>query len=140
MGIVFHKHNSFITVDRTLKCAIWYYEYREGSKCYTPAYTFEFVCSYLVYKESDNPRFKNIYPADRAAESPHQMYQKWMQTEGFLRRQVYNNPKKSQAFFRASDDKEQKGEVALWTVTYSEAESKVVKIHESYYSAYAGKM
>lgn len=68
------------------------------------------------------------------------MYQKWMQTEGFLRRQVYNNPKKSQAFFRASDDKEQKGEVALWTVTYSESESKVLKIHESYFSAFSGKM
>lgn len=63
-----------------------------------------------------------------------------MQTEGFLRKQVYNNPKKSTAYFRANDDKQQKGEVPLWKVTYDESESKVIKIHESYYSAFAGKM
>ena len=25
IGINFYKHNSFITVDKNLKCAIWYY-------------------------------------------------------------------------------------------------------------------
>jgi hypothetical protein len=33
------------------------------------------------------------------------------------------------AYFRASDDKEQKGEVALWTVSYDGSEQKVLKIH-----------
>lgn len=35
----------FITVDKYLKCAIWYYDFKEGVKCYSPAYTFEFVGS-----------------------------------------------------------------------------------------------
>lgn len=32
-----------------------------------------------------------------------------MQTEGFLKKQVYNNPKKNTAYFRATEEAEQKG-------------------------------
>lgn len=38
MGINFYKFNSFITVDRNLKCALWQYDESVGSKCYTPSY------------------------------------------------------------------------------------------------------
>jgi hypothetical protein len=40
VSISFYKFNSFITVDRNMKCALWYYEERVGVKSYTPAYTF----------------------------------------------------------------------------------------------------
>lgn len=61
-------------------------------------------------------------------------------TEGFLRRQVYNNPKAKVAYYRSSDDKQQKGEVALWKFTLDPVEQKVLRIHESFYNAFTGKM
>jgi hypothetical protein len=62
VGISFYKYNSFITVDRYMKCALWNYEERVGPKSYTPAYTFEFVASYVIYRESENAKSTQIFP------------------------------------------------------------------------------
>jgi hypothetical protein len=53
-----------------------------------------------VYREDENPRYKDIFPTADSKESPEQMYQKYLQTESFLKLQLYNNPKKEMAYLR----------------------------------------
>jgi hypothetical protein len=54
-----------------------------------------------VFTEDENPRYKDIYPTSNSIEKPEEMCQKYMLTENFLKLQLYNNPKKEIAYFKA---------------------------------------
>ena len=73
------------------------------------------------------------------------MYQKWMQTESFLKKQVYNNPKKQTAYFTSpefdeDEDEEKAKERPLWKVNYDDRHQKITKIYETYYALHEGSM
>lgn len=91
-----------------------------------------------MFKEDENPRYKDIFPTAASPESPEQMYQKYMLTEACLKLQLYNNPKKEIAYFRSPGWEQQEGEKAIWKVTYKESRRQVNKILESYYNAADG--
>ena len=90
----FYRIDKIISVDRSLKCALWEYSKSKGANTYEPIFKFEIKSSYKVFNEDENPRYKDIYPTKRSDETPEQMYQKYMLTETFLKLQLYNNPKK----------------------------------------------
>lgn len=68
------------------------------------------------------------------------MYQKYMLTEAFLKKQLYNNPKKEIAFFKDPTQENDEEERPIWKVTYKESRRQVNKILESYYTVVAGKI
>jgi hypothetical protein len=73
-----------------------------------------------VYKESENPRFKDLYPSDSVLDKAEELYKKWMQQESFLSLQIYNNPKKSTAYFKSPKWDETQNEQPVWKITYDE--------------------
>lgn len=52
INVCYYKDNMFVTVDKTLNCAIWFYDLRRGVKSYEPYYTFKVKCDYKTFKES----------------------------------------------------------------------------------------
>lgn len=68
---------------------------------FEPEFKFEVRSSYQVFKEDENPRYRDVFPTTSSPESPEEMYQKYMVTEAFLKLQLYNNPKKEIAYFRS---------------------------------------
>lgn len=129
IGINFYKHNQLITIDKSLKCAIWHYDPTSSQPPLSPGYTFEFSSSFLIYKESSNPKFTNIFPGGALGkEGPEQLYKKWMLGEGFLRKMIFNNPQKQYAYFRSNDEMEIEGELPVWRFSYDDSNQKVLKI------------
>ena len=56
------------------------------------------------------------------------MYHKYMLTESFLKLQLYNNPKKEIAYFKAPHWEKEDEDKPIWKVTYKENKSQVNKI------------
>ena len=90
----FFRVDQLITVDRSLKCAIWEYRKSRGEKSYEPSYASEIRSPLEIFKESDKPNHQDVYPLADSEEPPEEMYKKYLQTEAFLKLQLYNNPKK----------------------------------------------
>jgi len=53
-----------ISVDKSLKCALWEYSKLRGVASYEPLFKFEIKSSYQIFKEDENPRYKDIYPTN----------------------------------------------------------------------------
>jgi hypothetical protein len=58
----------------------------------------------MIYRESSNPRPTPIFPNKRQGETAEQLYEKWMKGEGYLRKQLFNNPKKSISYYHTTDE------------------------------------
>jgi len=56
------------------------------------------------------------------------MYQKYMMTENFLKLQLYNNPKKEIAYFKAPQWDSTTDEKPIWKITYKDSKGQVNKI------------
>ena len=63
-----------------------------------------------------------------------------MQTEAFLRLQLYNNPKKEIAYFKSPLWDSSEEEKPIWKITYKEGRGQVNKILESFYNVTEGSV
>lgn len=68
------------------------------------------------------------------------MYQKYMLTETFLKMQLYNNPKKEIAYFKAPSWQKEEDDKPIWKITYKDSKKQVNKILESFYNVVDGKI
>jgi hypothetical protein len=60
----FYKLDKFISVDSSLKCALWTYS---SQSSFEPTFKFEIKSTFDIYKEDDNPGYKDIYPTSTSA-------------------------------------------------------------------------